>query len=278
LTVSDDKQEFERLLGNATLIVDVRLAGLKDGLLDDTVSDPPLTADGGNWLGEGAIGFRVRRIESSAAVTSDTSWHERFRLACEVSEDGEPTRWLAVDKWRNDATTEDDRSEGAPQLLEEHQTRTEQRARGLAKSLGLSDDHENALAPAARLHDEGKRAVRWQRAFNAPSNGIYAKTEGPSTRACSTVTGTSSDRSFASKRIPVSAIFLRSSAILCFTWSPRIMALPDPWWGRMAARKLRLPSWKTKRLKSRSGLRGCRPAGALGDSPGVRRYSAPPIS
>jgi CRISPR-associated endonuclease/helicase Cas3 len=35
------------------------------------------------------------------------------------------------------------------------------------------------LAIAARLHDEGKRACRWQRAFNAKSDGVYAKTEGP---------------------------------------------------------------------------------------------------
>jgi CRISPR-associated endonuclease/helicase Cas3 len=35
------------------------------------------------------------------------------------------------------------------------------------------------LALAARLHDEGKRAARWQRAFRAPTDGDYAKTEGP---------------------------------------------------------------------------------------------------
>jgi CRISPR-associated endonuclease/helicase Cas3 len=35
------------------------------------------------------------------------------------------------------------------------------------------------LGIAARLHDEGKQAFRWQRAFNAPRDGIYAKTRGP---------------------------------------------------------------------------------------------------
>ena len=35
------------------------------------------------------------------------------------------------------------------------------------------------LGIAARLHDEGKRAKRWQRAFNAKSDGLYAKTRGP---------------------------------------------------------------------------------------------------
>jgi CRISPR-associated endonuclease/helicase Cas3 len=36
------------------------------------------------------------------------------------------------------------------------------------------------LAIAARLHGEGKRAIRWQPAFNAPDDGnLYAKTSGP---------------------------------------------------------------------------------------------------
>jgi CRISPR-associated endonuclease/helicase Cas3 len=179
LTEPKDKQEFDDLLDGATMVVDARLAGLKDGLLDDAAFDPPATADGGEWLGEGGVGFRVHRIEASAPVASYTNWHERFRFACEVSEDGEPTRWLAVDKWRNDATTEDDRSEGAPQLLKAHQERAEQQARELAKTLGLSQEHEDLLALAASLHDEGKSAVRWQRAFNAPKDGTYAKTKGP---------------------------------------------------------------------------------------------------
>ncbi|HLH06627.1 MAG TPA: type I-U CRISPR-associated helicase/endonuclease Cas3 [Terriglobales bacterium] len=179
LKAPNDKQDFETLLAGATLIVDARLGGLNDGLLDDGASDPPATADGSEWLGEGGVGFRVRSIEAFATAAHDTNWHQRFRFACEISEDGEPTRWLAVDKWRADASTEDDRSEGAPQLLEEHQERAEQRARELAKALGLCRKYEDLLALAASLHDEGKRAVRWQRAFNAPKDGAYAKTEGP---------------------------------------------------------------------------------------------------
>jgi len=179
LKAPKDKKEFESLLENATLIIDARLGGLKDGLLDDSVSDPPPTADGTAWLGEDVVGFRVRNIEKSAAVAPDTNWRERFRFACEISEDGEPIRWLVVDKWRANAATEDDRSEGARQLLEEHQERTEQRARELAKALGLSQEYGDVLAIAAGLHDEGKRAARWQRAFNAPTDGAYAKTEGP---------------------------------------------------------------------------------------------------
>jgi CRISPR-associated endonuclease/helicase Cas3 len=96
-----------------------------------------------------------------------------------VTEDGEATRWLIVEKWRHDAATEEDRSSANPQLLDEHQSWTEERARGLATALGLDDEFADALALAARLHDEGKRAAIWQRAFNAPAGGVYAKTEGP---------------------------------------------------------------------------------------------------
>jgi CRISPR-associated endonuclease/helicase Cas3 len=159
--------------------VDARIGGLKDGLLDAGVSDPPPTADGSEWLGEGVVGFRIRSIEVSTSSPRDPNWRERFRFVCEVSGEGEPNRWLIVDKWRDDAATEDDRSEGLLQLLEEHQKRAEQRARKLAETLGLSEALANLLALAARFHDEGKRALRWQRAFNAPKDGVYAKTEGP---------------------------------------------------------------------------------------------------
>jgi CRISPR-associated endonuclease/helicase Cas3 len=174
-----DKDKFKDTLSGATLIVDARLGGLRNGLLDAGADDPPPTADGSEWLGEGVVGFRVRSIDSAESKPSDANWRERFRFACEVSEEGQPSRWLVVDKWRNDAATEDDRSEGTPQLLEAHQKHAEQRARELAKALGFSREHGEILALAARLHDEGKRLARWQRAFHAPGDGVYAKTEGP---------------------------------------------------------------------------------------------------
>lgn len=175
----ENKDEFKETLSGGLLIVDARIGGLKDGLLDAGVSDPPPTADGSEWLGEGVVGFRIRSTEVSTPSPRDPNWGERFRFACEVSQEGQPMRWLIVDKWRDDAATEDDRSEGPPQLLVEHQERVEQRARKLAKALGLSEALADLLALAARFHDEGKRSVRWQRAFNAPKDGVYAKTEGP---------------------------------------------------------------------------------------------------
>lgn len=177
---SPDDSEFHELLREATLVVDARLGGLgKDGLLDEKESEPPKTADGSDWLGEGVVGFRVRSIEASQEVTRDSNWRERFRFAAEVSEDGEVIRWLVVDKWRDDAATEEDRSVANPQLLDEHQSLVVCRARRLAEALGLDQKYAEALGLAALLHDEGKRAEHWQRAFRAPANGVYAKTEGP---------------------------------------------------------------------------------------------------
>jgi CRISPR-associated endonuclease/helicase Cas3 len=176
-----DDEDLYRSLAGATLVLDARLAGLRgDGLLLDTEAGLPRTADDGqDWLGEGVIGFRVRNIEACAGVPRERNWRERFRFASAATEDGEATRWLIVEKWRHDAATEEDRSAANPQLLDEHQSWTEERARRLAQALRLDDALVEVLALAARLHDEGKRSARWQRAFHAPKDGVYAKTEGP---------------------------------------------------------------------------------------------------
>jgi len=174
------RDRLSTLLAGATLVVDARLGGVKDGLLDEKHGGSPPTADGDAWLGEGAVGFRVRSIQASEAISRDPSWRERFRFPAEVSAEGEVARWLVVEKWRHDAATEEDRSTAAnPQLLDEHQSWTEERARRLATVLALDGELADALALAARLHDEGKRAPLWQRAFNARAGGVYAKTEGP---------------------------------------------------------------------------------------------------
>jgi CRISPR-associated endonuclease/helicase Cas3 len=176
----NDKENVEEVLKGAMLIVDARLGGLKDGLLDKAEAAGPRTADDGQeWLGEGVVGFRVRSVEASAVVQPERKWRERFRFPSALTEDGETTRWLIVEKWRHDAANEDDRSTANAQLLEEHQAWAEEHARSLAQALGLDGKLAEALAVAARLHDEGKRALRWQRAFRAPKDDVYAKTEGP---------------------------------------------------------------------------------------------------
>lgn len=180
------REELERQLMGATLVVDARLAGLgPTGLLDADCKEIPRTIDDGEtWLppmdGAEVVRFKVRLIDDESATSRD--WHSRFRMALAESEDGEPTKWLVVEKWRHDAATEDDRSEGRLQTLAVHQQWAEERAKSLADRLGLAashPQHAQLLAIAARLHDEGKRSQRWQRAFKAPSGEHYAKTPGP---------------------------------------------------------------------------------------------------
>lgn len=168
-------------LAGATLVVDKRVAGLKDGLLEPSANAPPQTADDGQgWLGDGVVRFRVRSVAVDDPLVSEPVWRERLRFAAEVSSEDEVHRWLIVEKWRHDAATEEDRSAAPhPQLLDEHQSWVERRARALAKRLDVGPLYEETLATAAALHDEGKRAKQWQRAFNAPEGGPFAKTKGP---------------------------------------------------------------------------------------------------
>jgi CRISPR-associated endonuclease/helicase Cas3 len=178
--VAADKKRLEDLdasLRGATLVVHARLAGLTDGLLNDQETVLPQTADDGQtWVGD--VGFRVRYAGADEPATDDANWRERRRFVADVSREGEPLRCLIVDKWRDEAATEEDRSAGHPQLLERHQSWAEERARALAKRLDVGE-YEEMLATVAALHDEGKRHWRWQQAFRAPADGSYAKTKGP---------------------------------------------------------------------------------------------------
>jgi CRISPR-associated endonuclease/helicase Cas3 len=187
-----EKKRIERLkqwlVGN-TLIVDARVAGLNNGLLDkDEDALVHTIDDGSTWIESSdeepaaqspLVRFRIRTAHPDAVLTSDRHWRERARFATELSADGEVQRWLIVDKWKHDASTEEDRSAGRLQRLDEHQQWAADIAHALARRLGLPDEYAGALATAARLHDEGKRSPRWQLAFRAPSDTHYAKTKGP---------------------------------------------------------------------------------------------------
>jgi len=177
LSKDDDKRQKDRLeaeLADATLIVDGRLGGLKDGLLsDDAALEAARTADdGGGWSAE--TGFRIKESEQEDAP-GDGAWRESYRFDLQRSADGESLRWLTID-----GLNEERRAEARfAQQLDDHQMAAETKIRSLAKAAKLPDVYIEALALAARLHDEGKRAVRWQRAFHAPFGGVYAKTKGP---------------------------------------------------------------------------------------------------
>jgi CRISPR-associated endonuclease/helicase Cas3 len=180
-----DKKRKDALngeLAGMSLIVDARLCGLADGLLKNTSEDVPPTADGfeaDEWLaplpnGRPAIRFRVHPPNSVQPPLLKPS--ETHIFATRRSDEGEDIERLFTESW----ATEDSRAASSrPQLLAEHGAWTEQRALAIADAFGLAGDQRKALGIAARLHDEGKHATRWQRAFSASGDGIYAKTVGP---------------------------------------------------------------------------------------------------
>lgn len=167
------EKQLKQELAEVMLIVDVRLGGLNNGLLDGDVDSADIrTADDGEKWPVGT-GFS---IHSATADSLDSSVRIAYPFATKRSNEGEDIEYLLIETEATEASRATSINE---QLLEEHLSWTEKRARKIAKASGLSGDLAKALTTSARLHDEGKKAPRWQRAFNAPQNSIYAKTRGP---------------------------------------------------------------------------------------------------
>jgi CRISPR-associated endonuclease/helicase Cas3 len=175
-------QQFNEWVRSGDVIVlDARIGGLDSGLLSPSTTVAPETADTClAWYaateGRPVVRFRVRQVESD-----DANWMGAFRFIVARGEEGEPLQSLFVDQWQCDASTERDKAiSRRSQLLDEHQSWAERAAAEMALRLRLPAPWNDALALAARLHDEGKRAPRWQSAFKAPSGPLpYAKTRGP---------------------------------------------------------------------------------------------------
>jgi CRISPR-associated endonuclease/helicase Cas3 len=170
----DKRDDLFRALTSGLLLVDVRLGGLTRGLLDD---DSDAATDVTSIDGERrVVPFRVRHtMENDQQIPN---WRTEARIAVASSDDNE-TAWLAIESLSSDAAeSEEGRSVGAKraQKLDEHESWAEEAARDIAARLGLPEAYARMLAVAARLHDEGKRARRWQQAFRAPPDGVYAKT------------------------------------------------------------------------------------------------------
>jgi len=176
-------KDLKGLLREKLLVLDARVGGLDpSGLLDPKVSSIPLCADSDDaWHETTLVPFRVRALDASSPDSRTAGWRERFRFADRVTDEGEVLSWLIVEKYHGDSDSEDDRSAGPPQLLEDHVARVVHHARALARALNLPDTYQSVLEFAARVHDEGKRSWRWQRAFNAPlhTRAAYAKAPGP---------------------------------------------------------------------------------------------------
>ncbi len=179
------RNDIYRDLAEKLLIVDARFGGLTDGMLDPKGNDVFPTADADEaWSKEAK--FRVRRVTSEADEKKEDDWHFEDDFVLKRDPEGQPVEWLVVEHYKSAAQSEDARSVSRPQELAEHQNWAEQKARRIAERIGLSGHAAEALAVAALLHDEGKKASRWQRAFHARREKdetgaykIFAKTRGP---------------------------------------------------------------------------------------------------
>ncbi len=187
----------DRRLPGALLVLDVRIGGLRDGMLDDKFADEVPAADANpDWqaLKEDAsaaqsqplIGFRIEEVtsgeqEEALALPGEIEgWRHVQTFETDFNAGGVAWRGLAIFKHPEHETDEDARSiASAPQSLAEHSAQTAALACEMSKCLKLPPAEVEAIERAAKLHDEGKAAPRWQNAMNAPKNGQpYAKTSG----------------------------------------------------------------------------------------------------
>ena len=190
------KIDWQRFLPGCALIVDERIGGCRDGMLDEKSDLDVATADADEkWQSEledvsasrarPSIRFRVDVVsageedEELGLPEEVADWRHLRTFVTHVDEGGTARRGLAVYKWHDDAQDEEALSILArPQLLADHAREVADRVRHLAGRLNLPEEEVEALTIAARLHDDGKAAALWQQAMNAPADGVYAKTRG----------------------------------------------------------------------------------------------------
>jgi len=188
----------ERLVPNSLMVLDARICGLSEGMLAEKCdSEAPVGDADKDWRGikgdsqagqsPAVIGFRVEEVRGSESeeglahpIELEGWQHVRTFETC-FNAAGTARSGLAVFKRPHDPTDEYTRSIlSAPQTLQEHADQVAVRARDLATRLALTHEEVEAIVAAARLHDDGKAAPRWQNAMNAPKDDgrPYAKTEG----------------------------------------------------------------------------------------------------
>lgn len=166
--VALDKRQRDRLLraiADATIVVDARLGGLADGLLE-----PKANTAARDVSELRRLSFRVREADDLESVEIDDDWRTEATFVSRIDDDGEVISWLLVESDRTqESTTAEGRSVGREQALAEHQSFAERHARRIGGRLWGQGKQTDLLALAAALHDEGKKAVCWQRAFRAPA-------------------------------------------------------------------------------------------------------------
>jgi CRISPR-associated endonuclease/helicase Cas3 len=173
-----DKEFLHRALRECRLVIGASLGGLSaDGLLDSDADAAPVTGDTGapQWKEDGApLPFVV-----SLRNADDDCPLALLQIAETRGAEDEVSRWLVVERTRESPNEESRSVARRAQRLEEHQAWTAENAKRIVAALKLPPTIGAAITAAARLHDEGKQAPRWQKAFSAPPDDVYAKTRGP---------------------------------------------------------------------------------------------------
>ena len=196
LTAIDERstKELQASLAGKRLVVDARLGGIEEGLLKNSAGSEECAATiEDNWgkrdVGpdDSAWNLRVkalledgREASEGAAVHASDGWQDVLYTPYGVSPEGEAVSCLIVQKRRGEGESEDARAVARKaQRLNEHQQWAGEEAERIADTLGLVEADKAMLVAAARHHDDGKSAPRWQRAFDAKrEGGPYAKTTG----------------------------------------------------------------------------------------------------
>ena len=199
--VDGNQKKWQVRLQGRILVVDARLCGLDEGLLDYQDEKEVLTSES-NWADPGMSEVevlperdkgipllpRVRLVQRNEYYASHnesvdgSEWKEILAIPYQVQEEDDlPKSFLVIDKWRGATVNEESRAvSSGNQILSEHHEWTADKAGRIAKALNLPAKYQTMLVVAARCHDQGKEVERWQNAFNAPSDGRpYAKTKGP---------------------------------------------------------------------------------------------------
>jgi len=163
-----EKKRLEKDLAGATVIVKASFGGLVCGLLSATAPLPEEDAPSLDLTqhADSVVPFRLRAVDTIESLDAEGF---RFEAAFVLrhDEEGAPCRWLVIERRASaPPATEVGRSVARrAQGLAEHGSWVAEEAARLAARLGLPPAIRAALLVAAQLHDEGKAAERWQRAF-----------------------------------------------------------------------------------------------------------------
>ena len=198
-TADMGRDQLEQKLAGRRLVVDARIGGIMEGLLDSDCNEYASTIEG-NWgkpeemngyastiddscgksekMTDEYFPFRIRMLDHDTPWECETPWQQVWEMPYRVSREGIAVSRLVIEKYGRAITSEESRAVSSkPQALREHQEWVATEVGCIAKELGLADEDRLMCEIAARHHDDGKGAGRWQRAFGASrKGGPYAKT------------------------------------------------------------------------------------------------------